>query len=91
MEREEEGAAKMPDDVQRADSGDKVRRIFGARAATYTTSASHTDPEVLAWVVRCAKPEAHWTALDVATGSGHTAFAPSRLTFTPARWRSVRG
>ena len=54
---------------------DKVRAVFGERAATYTASSSHTDPEVLAWVVERAKPEAHWRALDVATGTGHTAFA----------------
>jgi ubiquinone/menaquinone biosynthesis C-methylase UbiE len=55
--------------------GGKVREVFGKRAATYTTSVSHTDPEVLAWVVRCARPQSPWSALDVATGSGHTAFA----------------
>lgn len=54
---------------------DKVRAVFGERAATYTTSGSHVDPEVLAWVVERAKPQAHWRALDVATGTGHTAFA----------------
>jgi ubiquinone/menaquinone biosynthesis C-methylase UbiE len=54
---------------------DKVRAVFGERAATYTTSGSHTDPEVLAWVVERAQCQAHWRALDVATGTGHTAFA----------------
>jgi ubiquinone/menaquinone biosynthesis C-methylase UbiE len=54
---------------------DRVREIFGRRAATYTASAPHTDPEVLSWVVRRARPEAHSRALDIATGSGHTAFA----------------
>ena len=54
---------------------DKVRAVFGERAATYTTSSSHTDPEVLAWVVERALCKSHWRALDVATGTGHTAFA----------------
>lgn len=54
---------------------DKARAVFGERAALYATSESHTDAEVLAWVVRRAAPQTHWTALDVATGTGHTAFA----------------
>ncbi len=54
---------------------DQVRAVFGERAATYTTSASHTDPDVLARVVELARPQGGWTALDVATGTGHTAFA----------------
>ena len=54
---------------------EKARAVFTARAATYTTSASHVDPEVLARLVRRAEPVADWDALDVATGTGHTAFA----------------
>jgi ubiquinone/menaquinone biosynthesis C-methylase UbiE len=54
---------------------DEVRRIFGARAAFYATSSSHTDPGVLSRVVAFAVPQPHWTALDIATGGGHTAFA----------------
>jgi ubiquinone/menaquinone biosynthesis C-methylase UbiE len=54
---------------------DQVRAVFSERAATYTTSASHTDPEVLARVVELARPQAGWRVLDVATGTGHTAFA----------------
>ncbi len=53
----------------------EARRVFGQRAAAYTTSASHTDADVLASVVRMASPEPHWSALDIATGTGHTAFA----------------
>ena len=52
-----------------------AREIFGERAAMYTKSAAHTDPQVLAEVVRLAVPQADWSALDVATGTGHTAFA----------------
>jgi SAM-dependent methyltransferase len=61
--------------MQEFSQEDKVRAIFGERASMYATSHSHTDQEVLAWVVRCARPDPGWKALDVATGAGHTAFA----------------
>ncbi len=57
----------------------EARRIFGARAARYTTSAAHTDPRVLARVVELAAPQEDWRVLDVATGTGHTAFALAPL------------
>jgi ubiquinone/menaquinone biosynthesis C-methylase UbiE len=53
----------------------KARQIFGERAAQYTTSAAHTDPQVLARVVELAGPQQDWLVLDVATGTGHTAYA----------------
>lgn len=52
-----------------------AKQIFGERAAFYTTSKTHTDERVLARVVELAQPEPNWQALDVATGTGHTAFA----------------
>lgn len=52
-----------------------AKRIFGERAAFYTTSAVHADPAVLATVVRLAAPRPDWVALDIATGTGHTALA----------------
>jgi ubiquinone/menaquinone biosynthesis C-methylase UbiE len=52
-----------------------ARRIFGRRADKYTTSAAHTDPQVLARVVELSAPEPDWAVLDVGTGTGHTAFA----------------
>ena len=52
-----------------------AREVFGGRAAFYTTSAIHTDPQVLARVVELAAPGGDMAALDVATGTGHTAFA----------------
>ena len=62
--------------------GDKVatvektaQRIFGKRASFYTTSTVHADPSVLTRVVDLAAPQPQWTALDVATGTGHTALA----------------
>ncbi|HRU04815.1 MAG TPA: methyltransferase domain-containing protein, partial [Candidatus Brocadiia bacterium] len=61
--------------MQRPSHEDKVRSVFGRRAAIYTTSAAHTDREVLDWLVRRACPRPEWRALDVATGAGHTAFA----------------
>jgi len=53
----------------------EARRIFGERAAFYTTSTAHTDPQVLARVVTLAAAKPDWCALDLATGTGHTAFA----------------
>jgi ubiquinone/menaquinone biosynthesis C-methylase UbiE len=54
---------------------EKAQRVFGDRAAFYTTSPAHTDPQVLSRVVELARPQPDWTVLDIATGSGHTAFA----------------
>ena len=52
-----------------------AKRIFAERAAFYTTSTVHADPSVLARVVGLAAPQPQWAALDIATGTGHTAFA----------------
>jgi ubiquinone/menaquinone biosynthesis C-methylase UbiE len=52
-----------------------ARKTFGERAAYYTTSVVHSDPKVLEDVVRFAAPGPEWVALDVATGTGHTALA----------------
>ncbi|MFI5395864.1 MAG: class I SAM-dependent methyltransferase [Candidatus Binatia bacterium] len=52
-----------------------ARRIFGQRASLYTASASHIDPQVLARVVELCAPQPDWSVLDIATGTGHTAFA----------------
>lgn len=54
---------------------DQVRKVFGQRAAFYTTSPAHTDPQVLARIVALAMPQPDWLVLDIATGTGHTAFA----------------
>lgn len=53
----------------------EAQRIFGQRAAFYTTSSAHADPVVLSRVVALASPQPDWYALDIATGTGHTAFA----------------
>jgi len=49
--------------------------VFGQRAAFYTTSAVHKDKAVLDRVVELARPKSTDIVLDVATGTGHTAFA----------------
>ena len=54
---------------------ERARAIFGARADMYTTSASHTDQQVLGRLVEIAEPEAKWRVLDIGTGTGHTALA----------------
>lgn len=56
-----------------------ARQNFGQRAEFYTTSAAHTDPQVLTRVTelslnRMLQPGSA-RVLDVATGTGHTAFA----------------
>jgi len=52
-----------------------AQQIFGQRAAWYTTSAAHTDKAVLDRVVELAQPRPDALVLDVAAGTGHTAFA----------------
>jgi len=54
---------------------EKAKGVFGERAEFYVNSASHTDPAVLARVVALAAPKPDWSVLDLATGTGHTAFA----------------
>jgi ubiquinone/menaquinone biosynthesis C-methylase UbiE len=51
------------------------QQVFSQRAAFYTTSATHTDKHVLKRVVELAQPQSQQVVLDVATGTGHTAFA----------------
>ena len=54
---------------------ESAREVFGRRATNYTTSSCHTDPQVLGKVVELSGGRPDWRALDVATGTGHTAFA----------------
>jgi ubiquinone/menaquinone biosynthesis C-methylase UbiE len=54
---------------------ERARAIFGARADLYTTSASHTDRQVLSRLVEIADPKPDWRVLDIGTGTGHTALA----------------
>lgn len=54
---------------------ERARAIFGDRADLYTTSAAHTDREVLSRLVGIADPSPDWRVLDIGTGTGHTALA----------------
>src|SRR5512147_1971187 len=49
--------------------------VFAQRAAFYTTSAVHKDKVVLERLVQLAQVQPTDRVLDVATGTGHTAFA----------------
>jgi ubiquinone/menaquinone biosynthesis C-methylase UbiE len=49
--------------------------VFGQRAAFYTTSAVHKDKVVLDRLVELVRVRSTDRVLDVATGTGHTAFA----------------
>lgn len=59
-------------------SKELVQRQFGANAAAYLTSTVHAKGASLARLVELVGPRKEWSALDVATGAGHTAavFAP---------------
>jgi ubiquinone/menaquinone biosynthesis C-methylase UbiE len=54
---------------------DDVRSRFGAVAANYRSSWFHADPERMQEIVVLCTPEPGDLALDVATGTGNTAFA----------------
>jgi ubiquinone/menaquinone biosynthesis C-methylase UbiE len=53
----------------------RVRSQFGAAAAAYGTSLVHADATALRRVVELAEPQPKDSALDIATGAGHTALA----------------
>ena len=48
---------------------------YGKLAQNYVQSHTHADSTSLARLLAFAQPQAHWRALDVATGGGHTALA----------------
>ena len=54
---------------------ERAKAIFGERADLYTTSAAHTDRQVLSRLIAIADPKADWRVLDIGTGTGHTALA----------------
>ena len=60
----------MPDDAK-----SRVQAQFGANAANYATSSVHAKGASLARLVELVAPQANWSALDIATGAGHTALA----------------
>jgi len=65
-------------DLPRSQSSEIHQRVsqqFGAAAAAYSTSLTHSDPDALRSVVELACPKPEDQALDIATGAGHTALA----------------
>src|ERR1700683_4082968 len=54
---------------------ERVQSQFGAAAAAYGTSLLHADASALQRVVELAEPQPKDSALDIATGAGHTALA----------------
>ena len=52
-----------------------VRQQFGANADAYVQSTVHAKGRSLQRMVDLAAPQAHWLALDVAPGGGHSALA----------------
>ena len=54
---------------------ERPRAIFGERTNLHTTSAAHTDREVLTRLAEMADPKTDWRVLDIGTGTGHTALA----------------
>src|SRR5437660_10419923 len=63
----------MTEESTRGEEG--VRERFGRVARNYATSHFHADPTRLDEVVVLAEPRVGDRALDVATGTGNTAFA----------------
>ena len=53
----------------------KVREQFGANAEAYVTSEVHAKGASLQRILELMNPDKSWQVLDVATGTGHTAFA----------------
>ena len=52
-----------------------VQQQFGANAANYVVSHVHAKGASLERMVEVTAPEGSWSALDIATGGGHTALA----------------
>jgi ubiquinone/menaquinone biosynthesis C-methylase UbiE len=53
----------------------RVNAQFGAAAAAYSSSLTHSDSSALNRVVELAEPKPEDVVLDIATGAGHTALA----------------
>lgn len=56
-----------------------VQKQFGVAAADYAASSVHAAGPSLQRLVALVSPQPDWTALDVATGAGHTALAVAPL------------
>ena len=57
------------------DAKSLVQAQFGANAAKYSTSTVHAKGASLQRLVDLVAPKPTWSALDIATGAGHTALA----------------
>ena len=69
-------AKHQPTDRQQASEiHQRVDAQFGAAAAAYSSSLTHSDSRALSRVVELADPRPEYVVLDVATGAGHTALA----------------
>lgn len=67
-------------DTKRSERGEaqikaQAQGQFGPRAERYVTSHVHARGWSLARLVELVTPQPDWTALDIATGGGHTALA----------------
>jgi ubiquinone/menaquinone biosynthesis C-methylase UbiE len=63
------------DPQQTSEIHQRVNAQFGAAAAAYSSSLTHSDPGALSRVVELADPRPEYVVLDIATGAGHTALA----------------
>lgn len=69
-------AKHQPTDRQQASEiHQRVDAQFGAAAAAYSSSLTHSDSGALSRLVELADPKPEYVVLDVATGAGHTALA----------------
>lgn len=64
--------------MSRDDPKTRARRRYGRFARGYVTSPTHARGPDLDRLIEIVAPRPDWTALDVATGGGHTALALSR-------------
>lgn len=65
----------MQPDRNKTQPDETAQAVFGDRAAHYATSEVHRSQAELAKLVDLVRPRPDWSCLDVATGTGHTAFA----------------
>ena len=69
-------AKHQPTDRQQAaEIHQRVNAQFGAAAAAYSSSLTHSDSGALSRIVELADPSPEYVVLDIATGAGHTALA----------------
>ncbi|MEL6372457.1 MAG: methyltransferase domain-containing protein [Pseudomonadota bacterium] len=69
------GVAAAAGGMPSGDDKALVQAQFGAHAANYVTSVVHAKGASLQRLVEVVAPQADWQVLDVATATGHTAFA----------------